>query len=73
MYSLLEKVQHHGLMNGEDLTQEITEAESSKVFQSMGSQSDTIPCLRRVDISIRNMPPQDVSEHIACCLGLFSR
>ncbi|KAK8382790.1 hypothetical protein O3P69_011376 [Scylla paramamosain] len=62
MYSLLEKVQHHGLMNGEDLTQEITEAESSKVFQSMGSQSDTIPCLRRVDISIRNMPPQDASS-----------
>lgn len=71
MHNLLEKVQHFGLMSSEDLTQEIAEAASCKVFESMGSQSDEIPCLKRVNISIRNMPAPEVSLRTARCLGLL--
>ena len=71
LYSLLEKVQYCGLMNGEDLTQEMAKAANTKVLETMGSCSDAIPCVKRVDISLRNVPPKEVSHHTACCLRLI--
>ncbi|XP_045114179.1 uncharacterized protein LOC123506287 [Portunus trituberculatus] len=61
LFSLLEKVQHCGLMKGKDITNEIAEAAKTTVFQTLGSQSEAIPRVRKIDVVLRNMHHKDVS------------
>ncbi|XP_050711188.1 uncharacterized protein LOC126995571 [Eriocheir sinensis] len=54
--SLVDQVHHCGMSVSRNLAEDAAAAAESKAFQTFGSCSETIPCMRQVALSVHNVP-----------------